>query len=88
MHRIWAPALLQRITAFKNVKCGKSITQSMHSFSVSEAIASVEDLQKAIQEFLDAWNQNPKTFCLDSYAGIDPGKAVSLSAKRWKRLAL
>jgi len=26
------------------------------------AFFSVEDLQKAIQEFLDAWNENPKPF--------------------------
>jgi hypothetical protein len=44
------------------------------------AFFSIEDLQKAIQEFLDAWNEKSQTFCLDGYGGIDHGKAVALSA--------
>jgi len=44
------------------------------------AFFSVEDLKKAIREFLATWNEDPKPFCVDRYRGIDQGKAVSLPA--------
>jgi hypothetical protein len=48
------------------------------------AFFSVEDLKKAILAFLAAWNEHPKPFCLDSYGGIDRGKAISLPANAGK----
>ena len=44
------------------------------------AFFSVDDLNEAILEFLTAWNEDPKTLCLDRHRGFDHGKAVTLPA--------
>ena len=43
------------------------------------AFFSVDDLKKAIREFLATWNEDPSS-CLDRYRGIDHEKTVSLPA--------
>ena len=39
---------------------------------------SVDDLIAAINEFLAAWNENPKPFCPDSNCRIDRGQTRAL----------
>jgi hypothetical protein len=56
--------------------CRANVSVGAHS----SASTSVDDLRKAIRAFLNAWNENPNPFILVGYGGIDPGKAVSLSA--------
>jgi len=41
---------------------------------------SVPDLNNAIQEYLDAWNEDPKPFVYTANRGIDSGETVLLPA--------
>ena len=41
---------------------------------------SVEELEKAITEFLAAWNRTSQTFCLDRHRGIDQSETRPLPA--------
>jgi hypothetical protein len=64
------------------------------------AFFSVEDLQKAIREFFDAWNENPKPFvrtatvesiveklsrCRQTLEKIQPGCTLPRSRKKKKQ---